>query len=77
MNVCDHTLHALDSHGRPTGSWTIRQRGGDHRVECATCGRVYGRLSDPNDDTATQRREYLLQQQRLACPGCGEQPFTD
>ncbi|MEQ8850053.1 hypothetical protein [Botrimarina sp.] len=71
---CDHTHHALDGDGRPTGSWTIDPAGGKPRVVCRVCGKFYGFLPPSKRDQAMQRA-YQLQQQRLSCPGCGETPF--
>lgn len=77
MSRCNHTLHAIDAAGQTTGSWVIRETGRVRRVECDVCGKFYGRFATvksskkrPHPDQA-----YLQQQQRRACPGCGEEPF--
>ena len=76
MKTCDHTLQALNSAGRPTGTWVIEEKGGVRRVVCGVCGKVYGRLSVGNErQKMTAHEAYLQQQQRRACPGCGEEPF--
>lgn len=76
MKTCDHTLQALNSAGQPTGSWVIEEKGGVRRVVCGVCGKVYGRLSVDNQrQKMTANEAYLQQQQRRACPGCGEDPF--
>ncbi len=77
MNECEHNIEAIDREGRTTGSWTIEQSGKAQRVVCRVCGKFYGYI-----DTCSQakkqeqmRQAYLEQQRRLACPGCGEEPF--
>ncbi len=76
MIPCDHTIEALDSAGQPTGSWVVQTEGGVTRVVCGVCGKLYGRL-DAGDkrQKLSASQAYLLQQQRRACPGCGEEPF--
>jgi len=40
---------------------------------CNFCGVRYGKHNPSDEETV--RRAYLEQQRRLACPGCGEEPF--
>lgn len=72
--VCDHTLHLSDANGKPTGSWSaISTKDGIH-YSCACCGKLYGYQPNKKSD-AEMYEAYLEQQRRLACPGCGEEPF--
>jgi hypothetical protein len=77
MNVCDHTLHAIDDQGQATGSWTVERSGKAERVICRVCGKFYGYIDACRQSKKQEqmRRAYLEQQRRLSCPGCGEEPF--
>lgn len=77
MTQCDHTLHAIDNNGQTTGTWVVREVGGVRRVACGSCGKVYGRLHTAPHADSESRKRYEEQQRRLACPGCGEDPFID
>ncbi len=72
--VCDHTLHLSDTNGKPTGSWSANSTKDGIHYSCACCGKLYGYQPDKKSD-AEMYKAYLEQQRRLACPGCGEEPF--
>lgn len=74
-NSCDHTPQAFDEQGGLVGSWRIDESQPTPRVVCTHCDKFYGYLRD--DRQLQQRLEaaYRQQQRRLACPGCGEEPF--
>ena len=72
--VCDHTLHLSDANGTPTGSWSANSTRDGIYYSCACCGKLYGYQPNKKSD-AEMYQAYLEQQRRLACPGCGEEPF--
>jgi hypothetical protein len=41
-NGCFHTLHLIDEHGTPCGSWIDEPDGNHIRVVCRVCGKFYG-----------------------------------
>lgn len=76
VSRCDHTLHLKDSAGKPLGSWVEQRTASGIRVVCRYCQKFYGyRTTRRKADEDRLRQAYLEQQRRLACPGCGEEPF--
>lgn len=74
--VCNHTLHHKDDSGRLAGTWIETNGPYGTRVSCRVCGKFFG--YHPNEAKRTDDelyKAYLEQQRRLACPGCGEEPF--
>lgn len=72
---CEHTIHAVNDNGRTTGSWQVDRNGDRPRVVCSVCGKFYGFLRAAKGEEELERA-YRTQQGRLACPGCGEEPFV-
>lgn len=62
MNVCEHTLYAMDPTGQPTGSWVFRDIGRVRRVECGVCGKFHGRIN-----TKSHRTESCLPLSKSIC----------
>ncbi|MDZ4850389.1 MAG: hypothetical protein SGI77_13975 [Pirellulaceae bacterium] len=74
--ICNHTLHHRDEDGTPLGSWIESTGVYGIRVTCRVCDKFFGYL--PNEQGRSDQElyeAYLEQQRRLACPGCGEEPF--
>ena len=74
--VCNHTLHHRDQVGSLTGSWVESTGPYGVRVACGVCDKFFG--YQPNEAGRSDMAlyaAYLEQQRRLACPGCGEEPF--
>jgi len=72
--VCNHTLHISTKDGKPTGSWVANETRDGIRYSCGCCGKFYGIQPDKKADVDLYKA-YIEQQRRLACPGCGEEPF--
>ena len=72
--ICNHTSHLLDTKGQPSGSWIAKNTKEGIGYSCGGCGSIYGYQLDKKSD-AELYQAYLQQQRRLACPGCGEEPF--
>ena len=72
--ICNHMSHLSDANGQPTGSWIAKITNDGIRYSCGCCGSFYGYQPDKKSD-AELYQAYLQQQRRLACPGCGEEPF--
>ncbi|MDZ4849728.1 MAG: hypothetical protein SGI77_10565 [Pirellulaceae bacterium] len=74
--VCNHTLHYRDPNGNPLGSWIESNGVYGMRVACRVCDKFFGYLPNEQGRSDQEMYEaYLEQQRRLACPGCGEEPF--
>ncbi len=72
LTQCNHTAIAVDSTDQTNGSWEIQQSGANQLVVCRICNKVYGQITS---DKSIIHKTYLKQQERRACPGCGEEPF--
>lgn len=77
MKSCDHTLHAIDDQGRPTGSWMIERSEKVSRVVCGACQKFYGYLQTEEKKATLLRQAYLEQQRRLSCPAVAKSRFLD
>ncbi|MBX3424271.1 MAG: hypothetical protein KF688_01205 [Pirellulales bacterium] len=73
---CDHTPQAFNEQGGLVGSWRIDDSQRPPRVVCSQCGKFYGYLRDDRRLQERLEAAYRQQQQRLSCPGCGEEPFV-
>jgi hypothetical protein len=74
--VCNHTLHHKDPAGKLEGTWIETSGAYGIRVSCRVCGKFFGYHPKESDRTDEELyKAYLEQQRRLACPGCGEEPF--
>ncbi len=74
LSVCNHTNQLSDGSGQPLGSWIATDTRHGIRYSCGGCGKLYGYQPNKKSD-AEMYQAYLAQQRRLACPGCGEEPF--
>jgi len=72
--VCNHTNQLSDGSGQPLGSWIATDTKDGIRYSCDGCGKLFGYQPNKKSD-AEMYQAYLAQQRRLACPGCGEEPF--
>ena len=70
---CNHTAQHKSDDGQTLGSWVEIKIDSITYIACSCCGIKFGTKPKTDDDAA--RRAYLEQQRRLACPGCGEEPF--
>ena len=70
---CQHVEQAKSPEGQLLGSWIEIEIDTVIYTACNFCGVRFGK-HDLSDKEAG-RRAYLEQQRRLACPGCGEEPF--
>ena len=74
--ICDHTLHHRGQDGKPIGSWIESKGPYGIRIACRVCDKLFGYKPKEAGRTEDELYEaYLEQQRRLACPGCGEEPF--
>jgi len=72
--VCHHTENHKNGAGELLGTWIEIQIDDGVLVQCRICNMHYGVIKNPSKDDA-MLQAYLLQQRRLSCPGCGENPF--
>ena len=78
---CHHVEQVRTPDGQLLGSWieieiytvTYTACNTVTYTACNFCGVRYGKHNPSDEETV--RRAYLEQQRRLACPGCGEEPF--
>ncbi len=70
---CNHLEQVKSLDGQLLGSWVEIEIDKVIYTACTYCGVRYGKHNPPDEEAA--RRAYLEQQRRLACPGCGEEPF--
>lgn len=76
VNHCNHTLYPRNGAGESLGSWIEQRTASGVRVVCRYCQKFYGyRTISRTADEDRLLQAYLEQQRRLACPGCGEEPF--
>jgi len=70
---CHHVEQVRTPDGQLLGSWIEIEIYTVTYTACNFCGVRYGKHNPSDEETV--RRAYLEQQRRLACPGCGEEPF--
>ena len=71
---CDHVADIRGPNGELLGSWIEVRVESKVYIECGQCGIRQG-MKPSDKQNAEFLAAYRLQQQRLACPGCGEEPF--
>ncbi len=72
---CNHTADHKNAAGVLLGSWIEVEIGSTIRIECVACKKLYGVIERKTMSPEEMQAAYLEQQRRLACPGCGEEPF--
>ncbi len=72
---CNHTTDHKSAAGVLLGSWIEVGIGHKIRIECVACKKLYGVIERRTMSPDEMHAAYIEQQRRLACPGCGEEPF--
>ena len=72
---CNHTADHKNAAGVLLGTWIEVDMGNKIRFECVACKKLYVVIERRTMSPEEMQAAYLDQQRRLACPGCGEEPF--
>ena len=75
LERCNHTVNHKSAAGELLGTWIEVRVEAAVRIECRVCGDLHGVIEKKRTTQEELHAAYLLQQRRLACPGCGEEPF--
>lgn len=70
---CQHTQEYRTQSGDLSGSWIEVSMESETVISCRGCGIEFQQFVEEVE--AEMLRAYQEQMRRLACPGCGEEPF--